>query len=212
MGTKDEQAEIWSTRGIGAVESYWNNTAHIKRCNWLASYLCSYDISSVFEVGIMGGRNIDIMKNKIPGVERFGGIDVNKISVDFAKEHVLGGDFEVTSVYDMDIETKYDLIFSVGVFIHIPPDGIDEAISRCVQKSNKYVAHLEGLGPDIVLKGPLATNPKNKVAPKFQWKPNLVERYRMLGFEPKVIKAKYTNSARDLSHLVIVNVEECHGR
>lgn len=207
---KNKQADVWASR-TAAVEEYWNAQAHITRCEWFAKQLIDYKLESVFEIGIMGGRNIYTLKKYLPTLVRIGGIDVNEASVEFAKEKMPDGTFLHQSVYEMDTTEQYDMVFSAGVFIHIPPDGIDEAIQKCIQKAKRYVMHMEGLGADSIIKGPAELKPI-KVGQKFQWRPDLVSRYQNLGFSPKVIPLKHTNSARDLSHLIIINVEKNDGR
>ena len=213
MSLKDEQAKIWADRGanIDAIRDYWHNAAHIKRCKWLGSkVIFDDDLESIFEVGIMGGRNIDVLKGVLRNQKiKFGGIDVGEVSVQHAKEHIPEGHFYQQSVYDMDVSEQYDLVFSMGVFIHIPPDGVDLAIQKCIQKAKRFVIHVEGVDDDIVSKGPESTSPK-KIGTKFQWKPQLIRRYKKLGLSPEVSLLPPKYRGRDLTHLIKVNVEDFH--
>ena len=208
---RDEQADIWAAKGYDIAQEYWDNTAHAKRCEWFAGKIKSYKPDSIFEVGIMGGRNLSILQSHLGPDIKFGGIDVSEGSVKFAKEHVPDADFAVSSVYDMNTSDKYDMVFTAGVMIHIPPDGIDIAIKKCIEKAKRYVIHLEGLSNDYIVKGPEELSP-HKVGKKFQWRPNLVERYKTLGLNPVVKKVKHTNPARDLSHLIVVKLEDYNDR
>jgi hypothetical protein len=81
----------------------------------------------------------------------------------------------------MDIIDKWDIVFTMGVMIHIPPDGIEKAIDNCFAKANKYVVHAETMGEDKIINGPIELNPTKKVKEKFQWWPNLVDRYKKRG-------------------------------
>jgi len=204
MEYRDIQAQLWGGKTTNAVEAYWNNENHVRRANWLGNHIRVYDIESLFEVGIMGGRNLDVIKNKM-SLESFGGIDVSQDSVDWARENMPDGDFARESVYDMDITKKYDMVFTMGVLIHIPPDGILRALKKCLDKANKYVMHIEAYSDDFILKGSEELNPK-RVADKFQWRPNLIDYYAKLGYYATHNRLPAAIRGRDVSHIIQVDI------
>lgn len=203
MSLKDEQAQLWGKKTTEVAEEYWNNQSHMRRANWFGNHIKVYEIDSIFEVGIMGGKNLKTIVDKT-GIETFGGIDVSSASVDWAREKLPEGQFSVESVYDMDIEQKYDMVFTIGVLIHVPPDGILQALQRCLDKATRYVMHIEAYANDIILKGPEEMNPR-RVANKFQWRPNLIDYYSKLGYTATCNRLPPKQRGRDVSHIIQVD-------
>lgn len=176
MKQMDRQGQIWADQTIDRIAAYWNYPNFRKRAQWLSIQLKSFEFNSIFEVGVFSGRNLNIIQNVFPHV-KIGGIDINPNAVKFANEKLSNASISTCSVYDMDTIDKWDVVFTAGVMIHIPPDGIDLAINRCLDKSSKYVVHMETMSEDKIINGPAEFNPTNKVKEKFNWWPNLVERY-----------------------------------
>lgn len=210
MSLKRDQENIWSRSNQEKAESYFNLPKNVKRSKYFSEFLDVHvnkkKIESVFEIGLMGGRNVDSIVQRF-GIKNYGGIDISEDGVIYAQEKMPDGKFEHCSVYDMDTDEKFDLVFTMGVMIHIPPDGIDEAIDKCVQKSNKLVVHVEGMGRDAVHKGPKESNPQNKIANRFQWMPNLEQRYKDLGFKTTMTKLPpKVSHSRDVTHILVVKI------
>jgi len=198
------QENLWSLCSRPTIERYYNdNGIMMKRSIWFAEYIKKYELKSAFEIGLMGGRNIEIIKKS--GID-VGGIDINAESVSFAQEKVSDGKFYHQSVYDLNVEEKYDLVFSVGVFIHIPHDRILDALKKCVEKANCYVIHLEATGKNLISKGPEYLKPRKKISRKFQWRPDLVEFYKKIGIEAKSEELNKRLSDKDVSHITTVKI------
>lgn len=180
MYQRDKQGKIWADQTIDRVSAYWSYPNFTKRAKWLAEQLKQYKFGSVFEVGLFSGRNLKIIKEAFPKI-KIGGIDINGTAINFAKEKLPDAELSTCSIYDMDTSNKWDIVLTMGVMIHIPPDGIDKAVYNCFQKASKYVVHAETVGNDKIINGPAALKPSNKIKEKMQWWPNLSYRYKKLG-------------------------------
>jgi len=178
----EKQLKVWAGQSASRVESYWNYPSCIKRSEWFSRQLEQYEFSSIFEVGVFSGRNLKYIADVFTKV-RIGGIDVNAEAIKFAKDKLPAAELDLCSVYDVDTDDKWDIVFTVGVMIHIPPDGIEKAIDKCLEKASKFVIHMESISNDNIINGPAEVNPSNKIKNKLQWWPDLVKRYKSRGYD-----------------------------
>jgi len=208
---KNQQEELWSKCSERTIDRYMSKGSKInnKRTKYLSKFVKENlpDVCSAFEVGLMGGRNLMGLQ-KYNDIKILGGIDVCAAGVDAAKIHLPDGKFEHCSVYDMNCDEKFDMVFTMGVMIHIPPDGIDRAIEQIINKAKKYIIHCESLGKDFVLKGPEYLSP-SKVSNKFQWSPNLLDRYLKLGLDvTQIVVPKEIYDIKDVKYLMLVKLPQ----
>jgi trans-aconitate methyltransferase len=122
MKQKDIQGKLWADQTTEKISAYWEYPNFAKRAKWLAEQLKQYKFESIFEVGLFSGRNLKIMKDAFPKI-KIGGIDINETAIKLAKEKIPEAYLKSCSVYDMDIHDKWDIVFTMGVMIHIPPIG-----------------------------------------------------------------------------------------
>lgn len=201
MNYHQKQEKIWSARNT--ANFYWSWHTGRKRSKWFTRFLRRYDFDSIFEAGCNSGRNLWYIKEKFDC--EIGGIDINENAIQLASEKMPKGRFEVCSLYDMDVE-PYDIVFTMGTMIHIPPNGIDRVIDHCIKKASKYVIHIEANSKNSkVLNGPRHLKPK-RVKPKFLWRPNLVQKYTDLGFKVSGGKIPSKLASEDLTHIIVIDV------
>lgn len=100
------------------------------------------DIKSVLEIGC-GPGVYPIMHKNIFEKFDYTGIDISKSAIKFCQENsdfnFICGDFQ-----KMELEDKYDLIFSQGVIHHVY--NINAFLSKIVEISKKYAYILSSLG------------------------------------------------------------------
>ncbi len=105
-----------------------------------------YGTISVFEVGANRGHNIRAIREFIPQVH---GCEPQKYARDIAREtdkSVCG-----CSVYDVALwhkRARYDLVFTSGVLIHVPPDRLDEALTNIHSVAERHILAVEYDGQD----------------------------------------------------------------
>lgn len=98
-------------------------------------------IYKILEVGCGSGEHLA----QIPSGPLYG-IDVNEKSLKYAKEKwgKYGSNIIYGSALDIPFKDNYfDLVFTCGLLIHIPPDGLLKAMSEIVRCSKKYVLCIE---------------------------------------------------------------------
>lgn len=94
---------------------------------------------SVLEVGCNLGGNLRPLRDLLPAA-RLAGIDVNESALAACREAVSGAELEVASAYDIPFEDgTFDLVFTTGVLIHLPPGKVEEAMAEIVRCSGRYV-------------------------------------------------------------------------
>lgn len=202
MSLKDKQEKVWANFPASEAERYWNNRKHKKRSRWFAAFISEYKFDSAFEVGVNCGRNLDYILRFTPGID-VGGIDINEAALEFAKEHVPNAKLEHGSIHEMGTTEKYDIVFTSGVLLHVPPGDVDKVIQRCLDKANKYVIHMETNGRDRIINGPAELNPSKKVSHKLRCVHDYVRIYKKLGYvaESEKISEFHETDAR---HIIIV--------
>lgn len=205
MGLKEEQAELWSKKPRSDVERYWESQRHLGRRKWFAIKLRDYKFDSIYEVGCNSGPNLWYVNEAFEN-KRIGGIDINPEAIKFASEKLPDAEFSVGSLYELDTEDKYDIVFTSGVLLHIPPDQVKSVILKCIEKANKYVIHMETQGSDKVITGPAELNPIKKVKKKLRCVHNYYKIYRDLGYNP-ILKRAGGKEEEDARHFIIVKVK-----
>lgn len=105
------------------------------------------DIKSVLEIGCSTGLFPRIFPELFKNLE-YTGIDISKKSIDICKQH-LDSEFICGDFLKMDLDKKYDLIFSFHVIDHVA--DIDLFIKKILGDSKKYayVNSYRGYFPEL---------------------------------------------------------------
>lgn len=205
MSIRESQKSIWSGSNLKQVEYYFNFETVVSRSKWFAEQLKAYEFDSIYEPGLFSGRNLKYILDEFPNVA-CGGLDINKIALDFAKNKIPSADLEYCDFINMNTDKKYDIVFTSGVLIHIPKEDIVDVVKKCIDKSIKYVMHIESCNKNKVLTGPASTKPK-KIKDKLQWEPDIKSIYNSLGYSDLTIsdipKELQTTGA---THFIVVKI------
>lgn len=188
-------------------EEYDRTANRDGRTNWFANKLTEYDFDSIFEVGAFTGRNLKRIAEDFPGIN-ISGIDINAKAIEYAKKTNFVTNLEVVNVYDMPTDDKYDIVFTMGVLIHLHPEGLKDVLRKCIDKSNKYVMHMENNGNGTIWMGPKNLNPVHITHEDrlLHWFPTIVESYKGLGYEAQVIELPESALSGGVKNFVIVSV------
>lgn len=111
----------------------------------LIEELKNLDFESFFEAGCGFGWNIRRVKEEFPHV-RVSGIDFSATQLKNGEQHLKGIDIETVEgdICKMPFEdNKFDIGFSLGVFMNIHPSKIDLAIMEMMRVCKKYIIHIE---------------------------------------------------------------------
>lgn len=106
--------------------------------------LSSLDVKSILEVGCNRGQNLRAIRKVLGGGEKLVGIDPNTHALKLAQNSDTEAELLEGNVYDMPFEAgRFDLCFTSGVLIHVPPSKIGTAISEIYRVSGKYILSVE---------------------------------------------------------------------
>lgn len=96
------------------------------------------DVSSVLECGCNIGRNISFLEKVLPQAEK-SIIEISKPAFDLVtKKHSLKNTFN-GSILEAQFKEKFDLVFTMGVLIHIHPKDLRQNMQKLYQFSKKYI-------------------------------------------------------------------------
>jgi len=210
MINKESQSKHWASKDVNIIQSYWDSPPATKRSKWFAEQLSQYKFTSIFEVGFFAGRNLRYIKDGFPKVT-VSGLEINVKAARFAREKLgmNANDLRCADLHDVDrhkIGSTFDIVFSSGVLIHVPPEDIKSAIEIMIGLSNMYVMHIESLGKNEVSAGPKHLKPTYKVSGQMQWAPDIVSVYNTLGYEPSIIPLPDDCKTNGASELVVVEL------
>lgn len=105
--------------------------------------LGKYRPQKILEVGCNLGKKLEIWKKISPEAELFG-IEPQKNTV--VKAHRRLPKFKIIAGNAYDLPFKdgfFDLVFTAGVLIHIPPPALPAALTEMLRVSRKYIIGLE---------------------------------------------------------------------
>ncbi|MCG9042274.1 pseudaminic acid biosynthesis-associated methylase [Laribacter hongkongensis] len=105
---------------------------------WQKMLAASEGIQSVLECGCNIGRNIDFLSAALPGASK-SIVEISKPAFDFVTRkhqlaHAFNGAIEASAFPD-----RFDLVFTIGVLIHIDPDNLLTVMKKMFDYSDKYI-------------------------------------------------------------------------
>jgi spore coat polysaccharide biosynthesis protein SpsF len=95
---------------------------------------------SILEVGCNAGWNLRALRSAGSGLDLHG-IDLNEAALAEAREAGLAVD--LGNAADLAYRERFDLTFTAGVLIHVPPEEIARAMAAVVAASRAYVLAVE---------------------------------------------------------------------
>ena len=156
---KDVQANIWKDLGGQWADKYWNYPQ--KRGKQFVNYFEKSDIKSIFEVGCNSGRNLYYI-NKNLSLDKIGGLEISPHAAQEARNNVPDAIIYEGNLHNLDVDEKFDVVFTGGVLMHIPPENVKDVIRSLIKKANSYIVHMEPVGKDIVTHGPKELVPRKQ--------------------------------------------------
>jgi pseudaminic acid biosynthesis-associated methylase len=140
-----EQEAFWSG-AFGEAYSKRNVGDHWVAANTVlfADVLAHAEVSSVLEIGANIGLNVRALQNLIPDSE-IAGVEIN----DFAAEELekTGCTVFRGSALDFTPPRRYDLVFTKGVLIHMPPERLPEVYDLMYGATERYLLVAEYYNP-----------------------------------------------------------------
>ena len=105
--------------------------------------------ASVLELGANIWMNMRALKLLFPGQEH-AAIEINPQACEELAKVVQDGNLFPGSIFDVEIDRTFDLVFTKGVLIHISPDLLPAVYEKMANWSSKYVLMIEYFNPSPV--------------------------------------------------------------
>lgn len=133
-------------------QNFWANTyadEYIKKNNqfdrvkgvvaWKKMLEKAGQVTSLLECGCNIGRNIDVLNVVLPDARK-SVIEISQPAFTFVtKQHKLDQTFNGAIVDAMFDEESFDLVYTMGVLIHIHPDNLLDNMNKMYTLSSNYI-------------------------------------------------------------------------
>lgn len=135
----NEQQQFWAR---DYAKSYIDKNSQFDRPlgmeAWNKMLSKSEGITSILECGCNIGRNIDFLNAALPDASK-SIIEISKPAFDqVTKQYKLTHAFN-GAIEESDLASTFDLVFTIGVLIHIHPDHLLANMRKMFDYSNKYI-------------------------------------------------------------------------
>jgi pseudaminic acid biosynthesis-associated methylase len=136
-----KQVETWGGE-FGDEYTDRNDIKWQERLPIFKTILDGLVLDSVLEVGCNKGHNLLALTQLLGCGRDIVGVEINEYAANLARRDGLAV-FDGT-VYDLQFEDgEFDLVFTAGVLIHIPPNKLHTALSEIYRVSGKYILTME---------------------------------------------------------------------
>lgn len=138
---------LWEERGSKPQFEWYPEDLYQEQGNAMAEPIAALFPTSVLELGCGYGRILAFVQERL-------GDGVRCVGVDFARPQLLRGRSHLGprpllaqgSAMALPFKTgSFDLVYTCGVFQHIPPKDIAAARAEAVRVSRRYIVHAEPL-------------------------------------------------------------------
>jgi len=147
-----EAEERWKGK-LGDEYLIRNYKGNICRASFWGSIKEKYSLKKILEVGCGDGHNLQFLQKRLILGKTLADVswkEIDSYGIDVNKEAIYNAyNLDCMNVCygsAMDIPFKdsyFDLVFTAGLLIHIPPDGILKAMQEIVRCSRRYVLCIE---------------------------------------------------------------------
>ncbi len=144
---KKQTEKFWSGSSGNQYILRTNNSEHLKsNISFFKRVIKKkYKIKNILEFGCNIGLNLEAI-NYIDKKINLTGVDINKQAIDVLKSKNIANAYKDT-LYNFKTRKKFDLTFTKGVLIHIPPKHLSEIYQKLFNYSNKYILIAEYFSP-----------------------------------------------------------------
>lgn len=135
-----DENEIFWMNDFGDKYTDRNNDIELLKNKkfFFTKILNKINISNIFEIGCNRGLNLLALK-EINNEIKLNGLEINKKAYDIIKEKNICENLFNESIYNFNSNQTYDLVFTVGVLIHLNPDKLDSIYETMFNLSSKYI-------------------------------------------------------------------------
>lgn len=140
MTNKTEQEEFWAnTYATDYIKKNSDFDEFTGQKAWQVMLSKTDSISTILECGCNIGRNIKFLNNIIPSAKK-SIIELSKSAYDFVINNMEIQNSFNGSIIESELSGHtFDLVFTMGVLIHIHPDNLLDNMQRMFLYSKKYI-------------------------------------------------------------------------
>ena len=140
--TLDEQEEFWKNEFGDEYSERNNYDIYENKKNLFEKIIKNLDINSILEIGCNRGLNLEAINSINSNIELYG-VEINAKAVEMLKEKNICKNIFNNSIFDLNEDTKIDLVFTFGVLIHINPEKLKDVYTKMYNLSNKYILYIK---------------------------------------------------------------------
>ena len=140
---KNHQLDTWEGK-FGKDYTDRNVIEWRERLDAFKEALSGLPIQSILEVGCNRGHNLLSLTELLPADSQVVGIEPNQYAREIARAATAKIGVLEGNAYDLPFKDGYfDVVFTAGVLIHIPPSNLQTAISEIYRVSKRYILAIE---------------------------------------------------------------------
>ena len=148
-GKMTKQMEEWAGKfgeeytdrnlmSLDELDQLYTDKFGISRTELNKEFLDDLKINRILEVGCNVGNQLLLLKKM--GYPNLWGIELQDYAVEIARKRTSGINIVKSSAFEILYKDNYfDLVFTLGVLIHISPDDIDKALDEIYRCTKKYI-------------------------------------------------------------------------
>ncbi len=137
------QLESWSG-DFGRAYTDRNVVDWRTRLPAFRTMLSGLNLVRVLEVGCNRGHNLLALSELLGEESEVVGVDPNRYAVELARSSIPTVAVLRGNIFDLPFKTGYfDLVFTVGVLIHIPLDSLHAAMQELARVSGRFLVAVE---------------------------------------------------------------------
>lgn len=138
-------SEYWKKRGPDYQKELEEKSKALKlrleqQEKIIKKLISKFEPKSILEIGCGSGRFTRILSTSTK-FEKYLAIDISQEQIDNSKKYINNKkiDFQCIKIQDLDINKKFDLVFSSEVLMHINFNDINSVIKKMVSHANKKI-------------------------------------------------------------------------
>ena len=134
----DEQELFWKNEFGDDYTDRNNDLLLINKIELFKKIFKNIKVFNLLEIGCNRGLNLEAI-NRIDNNIELNGIEINEKASNIIKDKNICKSIYNTSIFDFNNGNNYDLVFTLGVLIHINPERLNDVYKQMYELSNKYI-------------------------------------------------------------------------
>lgn len=128
-----------NTLSVEEMDLLWKERYGVTRREMNSKFIGDFDRDmKILEVGCNIGNQLLCLQEA--GFKNLYGIELQSYAVELSKSRTKGINIIQGSAFDIPFrDSFFDLVFSSGLLVHIPPEGIDEVLDEVHRCTKQYI-------------------------------------------------------------------------